>query len=67
MKRDVQMRPENLSQVIAEAITLTHASVRGKRPTFTVQMATAGSQVEIDRVQVQQVLFNLLRNAIEAM
>jgi two-component system sensor kinase FixL len=67
LKRDVQMRAENLSQVIQEAIELTRASITGKRPTFTVQMAPARSQVEIDKVQVQQVLFNLLRNAIEAM
>jgi two-component system, LuxR family, sensor kinase FixL len=67
MKRDVQMRAENLSQVIDEAIALTRASVRGKRLAFTVQIVPAGSQVEIDKVQVQQVLFNLLRNAIEAM
>jgi two-component system sensor kinase FixL len=67
MKRDVQMRAENLSQVIEEAIALTRASVTGKRPTIAVQMAPAESQVEIDKIQVQQVLFNLLRNAIEAM
>jgi two-component system sensor kinase FixL len=67
MKRGVQMRAENLSQVIEEAVALTRASVRGKRPTIAVQIAPTGSQVEIDKVQVQQVLFNLLRNAIEAM
>jgi two-component system, LuxR family, sensor kinase FixL len=67
MKRGVQMRAENLSQVIGEAIALTRASVGGKRPTIAVQMAPAGSRVEIDKVQIQQVLFNLLRNAIEAM
>ena len=67
MKRDVKMREENLSQVIQEAIALTCASVSGKRLTFTVQIDALGSQVEIDKTQVQQVLFNLLRNAIEAM
>jgi two-component system sensor kinase FixL len=67
IKRDVQMRAENLSHVIDEAIALTRASVRGRRLAFTVQMAPPGSRVEIDKVQVQQVLFNLLRNAIEAM
>jgi two-component system, LuxR family, sensor kinase FixL len=67
MKRDVQMRAENLPQMIHEAIALTRASVGGKRPALTIQMPPAGSQVEIDKVQVQQVLFNLLRNAIEAM
>ena len=66
-KRDVQMRAENLSQVIEEAIALTRASVRDGGLTLTVETDPPGVQVEIDKVQVQQVLFNLLRNAIEAM
>ena len=66
-KRDVQMRAENLSQVIEEAIALTRASVRDTGLTLTVETDPPGVQVEIDKVQVQQVLFNLLRNAIEAM
>ena len=66
-KRDVQMRAENLSQVIEEAIGLTRASVRNGGLTLTVAVEPPGVQVEIDKVQVQQVLFNLLRNSIEAM
>jgi two-component system sensor kinase FixL len=67
MKREVKMRAENLSQVVQEAIALTRTSVRGKRQTFTIEINPLGSQVEIDKIQIQQVLFNLLRNAIEAM
>jgi two-component system, LuxR family, sensor kinase FixL len=66
-KRDIQMRAENLSQVIEEAVALTRASVRDWDLTLTVEVEPPGVQVEIDKVQVQQVLFNLLRNAIEAM
>jgi len=66
-KRDVQMRAEDLSQVIEEAIGLTRASVRDRGLTLAVDTDPPGVQVEIDKVQVQQVLFNLLRNAIEAM
>ena len=66
-KRDVQMRAETLSQVIEEAIALTRVSVRDGGLRFTVKTDPPGVQVEIDKVQVQQVLFNLLRNAIEAM
>ena len=65
-KRELEMHPENLSQVITEACALARASARdaGLRLTTHVDQATS---VEIDRVQVQQVLFNLLRNGIEAM
>jgi two-component system, LuxR family, sensor kinase FixL len=66
-KRDVQMRAESLPQVIEEAIDLTRASARGTELTLTVQVDPTGTQAEIDKVQVQQVLFNLLRNGIEAM
>ena len=66
-KRNVQLRAENLSQVIEEAIALTRASVRDRDLTLTVEVEPQGVQVEIDKVQVQQVLFNLLRNGIEAM
>ena len=66
-KRDVQMRAENLSQVIEEAIALTRTSVRDASPTLDMQIDRTGLQVEIDKIQIQQVLFNLLRNGIEAM
>ena len=66
-KRDVQMRAETLSQVIEEAIALTRASVRDRGLRLTVETDPPGVRVEIDKTQVQQVLFNLLRNAIEAM
>ena len=66
-KRDVQMRAENLSQVIEEAIALTRTSITNTGVTLDIQIEQVGLQVEIDKVQVQQVLFNLLRNAIEAM
>ena len=35
--------------------------------TLTVQVDPAEPQAEIDKIQVQQVLFNLMRNGIEAM
>jgi signal transduction histidine kinase len=66
-KRYVQMRAENLSQVIEEAIALTRTSITDTGLTLGIQIEQSGLQVEIDKVQIQQVLFNLLRNAIEAM
>jgi two-component system, LuxR family, sensor kinase FixL len=66
-KGDIQMQAENLPQVIEEIIVLTHASVRGEGLTITKRFDPAASLAEIDRVQIHQVIFNLLRNAIEAM
>ena len=66
-KREVQMRAENLAQVIEEAIELTRTSITDTGMTLGIQIEQTGLEVEIDKVQVQQVLFNLLRNGIEAM
>jgi two-component system sensor kinase FixL len=66
-KHDVQMQEEDLALVIDEAVGLIRASLAGDVPTLTVQVDPAEPYVEIDKVQVQQVLFNLLRNGIEAM
>jgi two-component system sensor kinase FixL len=66
-KRDVQMQAEDLSLVIDEAVALIRASMADEVPTLTVQMDPAVPHVEIDKVQVQQVIFNLMRNGIEAM
>jgi two-component system sensor kinase FixL len=65
-KRDVQMQAEDLSLVIDEAVSLIRASLAEELPVLTVQVDPAEPNVEIDKVQVQQVLFNLMRNGIEA-
>ena len=65
-KRQPEFRPEKLSQVVDEAVALTQASLRDDTLNLITQVDTAAA-VLIDRVQVQQVLFNLLRNGIEAM
>ena len=66
-KRDVRMHVEDLSHVIDEAVALMRSSLKGGGPTVTVQVDPAEPKAEIDKVQVQQVLFNLMRNGIEAM
>lgn len=65
-KRQPELRPENLCEVVEEAIALTRASTRDGILKLVAQV-DASAAVLIDRVQVQQVLFNLLRNGIEAM
>ena len=66
-RRDVQMQAEDLSLVIDEAVVLIRASLTDDVPMLTVQVDPTEPHVEIDKVQVQQVLFNLMRNGIEAM
>ena len=64
-KRQVALRPENLSEVVDEAIALTRVSASDEGLKLSVSVGR-DVLVHIDRIQVQQVLFNLLRNGIEA-
>ena len=64
---EVDKSLHELPQVIAEAsqLALVDARERGIRSFFAVD--PAATPVLVDRVQIQQVLVNLMRNAIEAM
>lgn len=66
-KGETKMRAEHMSQVIDEIVNLTEASVRQEGLRITTHIDPLASVAEIDKVQVHQVLFNLMRNAIEAM
>jgi two-component system sensor kinase FixL len=58
--------PERLSAVIGEAISLSSATL-GDDVTVVADVAADADRVLIDRVQIGQVLLNLIRNATEAM
>jgi two-component system, LuxR family, sensor kinase FixL len=64
-KRDIELRAENLSEMVSEAVELTRDSTRGEGVKLRTKVSAA-VRVEADRIQVQQVLFNLMRNGIEA-
>ena len=61
------MQPEVLSNVINEAIVLAGASIRDDDVTLTVEVDRSVRLAEVDRIVVRQVLFNLMRNSLEAM
>ncbi|WP_448663376.1 PAS domain S-box protein [Sphingomonas sp. CJ20] len=64
---DVDKRVEDLPHLVDEAsrLALIGAKERGVRAFYDLDPSVAG--VLVDRVQIQQVLVNLVRNAIEAM
>ncbi|GAN77227.1 PAS domain-containing sensor histidine kinase [Acidisphaera rubrifaciens] len=65
-KGDRPRRPEALRPVIDETAELALVGP-GRDVTLTVRIGDRASHADIDRVQVQQVLFNLLRNAVQAL
>ncbi len=66
-KGETRMQAERLPQVFDEIVNLTEASVRQEGLRITTYIDPTASAAEIDKVQVHQVMFNLMRNAIEAM
>jgi two-component system sensor kinase FixL len=66
-KGEVEVRAEPVDEVIRDAVALVVAS--SFQPDVTVEYDLQSEQrmMLVDRVQVQQVLVNLLRNAVEAL
>ena len=64
---DTDKEPEDVKKLIEEAgaLALVGSKERGIRTTF--EFSAGDELVLVDRVQIQQVLTNLMRNAIEAM
>jgi two-component system sensor kinase FixL len=58
---------ESLSQIVAEANALALVGSREYGIDVQIHLDARGDAVFVDRIQIQQVLFNLIRNAVEAM
>jgi signal transduction histidine kinase len=66
-KTDPHKARLNLNDVIHEVVLLVHREVLGHRVTLRTELAAALPPVLGDRVQLQQVIMNLVINGIEAM
>ena len=60
-------KSEALADIVDDAIALVSISPLAKGVRLTTRLADDATCVSVDRIQIQQVLFNLMRNAIEAM
>lgn len=58
---------ETLSRVVQEACTLAMVGTKEDAIHFDYRFDAAAERVLIDRVQIQQVILNLVRNALDAM
>jgi len=62
-----ERRVENVTKLVEEASALALVGVKDQGIRVTFQFNPTVDQVLADRVQIQQVLLNLIRNAMEAM
>ena len=62
-----EMKPESLRSIVEEAAALALSGSREKGIRAVFDYRARGDEVFADRVQIQQVLINLIRNAGEAM
>jgi len=64
---EMERRSESLQRLINEANALALVGSREHGIDVQLSLDPRGDQVFVDRIQIQQVLVNLIRNAIEAM
>jgi two-component system, LuxR family, sensor kinase FixL len=64
---EVLRQPEDVVQLVEEACGLALVGAKERGITVHISQAPAMPRAVVDKVQVQQVLLNLIRNAVEAM
>jgi two-component system sensor kinase FixL len=64
---ETEKRPENISKLVEEASALALVGAREVGIKTVFRFASNTDIVLVEKVQVQQVLLNLMRNAVEAM
>ena len=64
---ETEMRPESLGSLVEEASALAMIGAKLRSVRLTTRLDPSADRVRANRVQVQQVVFNLIRNALEAM
>lgn len=65
-RRDQQFEPLSIEELLAHAAGLIHAEMQARRMTLRLEVPPDLPLVRGDRVQLQQVLLNLVMNALDA-
>ena len=64
---EVDRKPESLKQLVSEASVLAMIGAGERGVEIEVKLDPACDEVLVDRIQIQQVILNIVRNAFEAM
>jgi C4-dicarboxylate-specific signal transduction histidine kinase len=66
-KESTAFEPVDVNDVVRDVIDLAHSEILSRRITLTSRLTPAMPVVQGDRIQLQQVLLNLVLNACDAM
>jgi two-component system sensor kinase FixL len=66
-KGEVDHRAEDINKIVEEASALALVGAKEAGVRLDLQLGGALAPVMIDKIQIQQVILNLIRNAVEAM
>lgn len=66
-RRELDRRPESLNQIVEEALALAMVGPEIGATRVQLNLANDLPRVNVDRVQILQVIVNLVRNAVDAM
>ena len=59
--------PQDMSELVREVLTLVRGEVAGQGISVRTELSNALPQISVSRVQLQQVIANLVMNAVDAM
>jgi PAS domain S-box-containing protein len=64
---EIRREPTDLNQVVREVLALAHSDLVTRNVGVALQLDAHAAPAQVDRVQMQQVVLNLIVNACEAM
>jgi two-component system sensor kinase FixL len=66
-KGETEQRPEDVNKIVEEASALALVGVKDAGVRVQLELGAGVPPIRVDKIQIQQVVLNLVRNAVEAM